>query len=197
MGQESDALHPLIRAAGREAQLPSWAVMSENRRGHADRVARLMKKWAKARALVRGDRIRWRAAGLLHDVLKGVSPARLREEFGFGSEWPDPVLHGPACAVRLRQEGVDDTALLRAIAHHTTGHVDFELLGESLYIADFIEPGRPSRRSFRRELRARMPDGQVEVLTEVAAAKIRGLIDRRLQIPDVTVQFWSGVLAER
>lgn len=195
MGRRRDALHPLILAAGERGELPDWVVMSDVRRTHSESVARLMVKWANARGLRRADRIRWRAAALLHDALKGVDPARLRKSFDLGREWPDPILHGPACARRLREDGVADEPLLRAIAHHTTGHVKLCLLGESLYIADYLDPGRRSHRGRRRALRSRMPTDHVEVLGDAAAAKIRTLLERRLQIPDVTVQFWTGVTA--
>jgi len=197
MGSRRDALHPVILAAGEDGELPDWAVMSETRRAHADRVARLMRKWAKTRGLRKADRIRWRAAGLLHDGLKGVDPDRLRDAFKLGREWPDPILHGPACAKRLRQDGVTDRPLLRAIAHHTTGHPKLDLLGESLYVADYLDPGRRSRRDRRRALRARMPEEHMDVLADVVAAKIATLLERRLQIPDVTVQFWAGMTDER
>ena len=190
MGRRLESLHPIIKAAA-NGDLPDWAVMSPQRRAHSERVARLMRKWAKARGLRKSDRARWSAAGYLHDCLKGEPPARLRKKYDLPKDCPDPVLHGPACAARLEEEEIRDRALLRAIAHHTTGHPKFDLMGCSLYMADYLDPGRGSRRLRRQRLRSRLPDEHDEVLLEIAAAKLGTLLDRRLRIPKVTVEFWT------
>ncbi|MDH3734757.1 MAG: HD domain-containing protein [Gemmatimonadota bacterium] len=171
--------------------------MSSQRVAHAERVARLMRKWARAHGLRKSDRARWSAAGFLHDALKGVSPPRLRKEFDLARDCPDPVLHGPACAVRLEEEGIDDKPFLRAVAHHTTGHPKLDLLGQSLYLADYLDPGRRSGRARRQRLRSRLPDEMDDVLPIVAAAKIGTLLEGRLQIPKVTVEFWTRIAQGR
>ena len=196
MGARFDALHPIILAAA-AGELPSWALMSQARRDHSERVARLMRKWANARGLRKADRARWSAAGFLHDALKGVPPRDLRKTYDLGPEWPDPVVHGPACAARLKREGVTDKGLLRAVAHHTTGHPGLGRLGCSLYIADYLDPGRKAGIHRRRGLRALMPGESDDVLAAVAASKIGTLLDRRLQIPPVTVEFWTEVVGGR
>lgn len=190
MGQRYDALHPIVRAAAK-GDLPDWVVMSRQRFAHCERVARLMRKWAKARGLGKADRARWSAAGYLHDGLKGVRPSTLRKRYDVPDDCPDPVLHGPACAVRLQKDGVKDRALLRAISHHTTGHAKLDELGCSLYMADYLDPGRGSRRLRRQRLRSRLPREHDDVLLEIAAAKMQTLLDRRLRIPKVTVEFWT------
>lgn len=186
-------LHPVIRRAGKKGELPPWAVATKSRRAHVARVAELMGEWATALGLDRTDRIRWKAAGLLHDALKDEKPAALQPLVEDDTEWPDPVVHGPACAARLRADGVEDEAILRAIAHHTTGHPDLDRLGESLYLADFLEPGRRSRAKWRATLRRGMPGDHDEALVDVAAAKISTLLERRLPIPRMTVEFWAEV----
>lgn len=194
MGARLEALHPVIRAAA-AGDLPDWAVMDAERMAHAERVARLMRKWAKRRGLRRSDRIRWSAAGYLHDALKGMPPRRLRRVYDLPDDVPDPILHGPACAVQLKEDGIDDRSLLRAIAHHTTGHRKLDELGRSLYLADYLDPGRLSGRVKRRRLRSRLPAEHDAVLAAVAAAKIGTLLERRLQIPRVTVEFWAEVIS--
>jgi HD superfamily phosphohydrolase YqeK len=196
MGARLQALHPIIRAAA-AGELPPWAVVSRERMEHSERVARLMRKWAKAQGLKRADRARWSAAGYLHDALKGVPPRKLRKTYDLANDWPDPVIHGPACAARLQAEGVRDRALCRAVAYHTTGHGKLDLLGRSLYIADYLDPGRPSGVSRRRAMRTRMPAEIDDVLRAVAAAKIGTLLHRRLHIPRVTVEFWTEVVGGR
>lgn len=190
MGDRFDALHPIIRAAS-AGELPDWVVMSPQRVAHAERVARLMRRWAKDLGLRKSDRARWSAAGYLHDGLKGQRPSTLRKRYDVPDDCPDPVVHGPACAARLEKEGVEDRALLRAIAHHTTGHPRLDVLGCSLYMADYLDPGRGSRRIRRQRLRSRLPEEHDAVLLEIAAAKMQTLIDRRLRIPEVTVEFWT------
>ncbi|MCG8467469.1 MAG: HD domain-containing protein [Gemmatimonadetes bacterium] len=187
-------LHPIIEAAGRDQIHPPWAVMSESRREHTVRVGRLLWKWSKALGYKRKKRLRWRAAGLLHDALKGEDPAILRGEVEGGHRWPDPLLHGPACAARLRAGGVRDEKLLLAITYHTTGHPSFGNLGQALYIADYLDPGRWGKVRKRAEWRRRMPFDWRAVLEEVAAAKITSLIDRRVPIPPVTADFWRALV---
>lgn len=186
-------LHPLIKRAGKKGELPPWAVVTKARRSHVARVAELMGEWAVALGLDKTERVRWKAAGLLHDALKDEKPAALHPLVSDEVTWPDPVVHGPACAARLREEGVEDEALLRAIAHHTTGHPELDRMGESLYLADYLEPGRRSRAKWRAALRRGMPGDHDTALVDVAAAKISALLKRRLPIPEMTVEFWTEV----
>ena len=186
-------LHPIILAVGRDQIFPDWAVMSEARRQHALRVGRLLWKWSRKLDHRKKKRIRWRAAGLLHDALKGESPAVLRRQLPDAAEWSDPLLHGPVCAARLREEGVSDKALLRAVAYHTTGHPKFSRLGQALYMADYLDPGRRGMVRTRADWRRRMPDDWDSVLEEVAASKISTLLDRRVPIPAVAADFWRDI----
>lgn len=188
-------LHPTIRVAGSARRHPSWAVMSDARRLHTQRVGRLLWKWSKALEYKKKKRIRWRAAGILHDALKEEKPARLRGEVEDPDRWADPLLHGPACASRLRSEGVEDERLLQAIMYHTTGHPDFGALGQGLYVADYLDPGRRSMVRQRADWRRRMPLDWYAVLEEVAASKISTLLTRRVPIPDVTAAFWREITA--
>ena len=188
-------LHPVIHAAGAERRHPDWSVMTEARRRHTERVGHLMWQWSGTLGYDAETRIRWRAAGLLHDALKDESPARLRPEVDDAAAWPDSLLHGPACASRLRAAGVDDESLLGAIAFHTTGHADFRALGQALYMADYLEPGRRGLAAERADWRRRMPSDWRAVLGEVATARIGDLLNRRLPIPGTTAEFWRAVTA--
>jgi len=186
-------LHPIIKRAGKKGELPPWAVVTKARRTHVARVADLMGEWATTLGLDKTDRTRWKAAGLLHDALKDEEPAALHPLVHDDVTWPDPVVHGPACSARLRADGVEDEAILSAIAHHTTGHPELDRLGESLYLADYLEPGRRSRAKWRATLRRGMPGNHDEALVDVAAAKISALLKRRLPILEITVEFWAEV----
>jgi HD superfamily phosphohydrolase YqeK len=159
-------------------------------------VVALLEGWGRDLGLSEDELVRWRAAGYLHDALKSTDPAELRDYVASADEWPDPVLHGPACAARLRLEGVSDESVLTAIACHSTGHPDLDLLGELLYLADYLEPGRKRDSDRGAALRGRLPADRRAVLQEVAAARIGYLLDRRLPILQTTIEFWNSLALE-
>lgn len=193
--------HPLVVAAA-TGRLPGWAVAGEERRAHMARVAALLEAWARDLGLGRHDVLRWRAAGYLHDALRDASPAELGslpgldaansrvpvQVVGSGAggasgkpgpldphtlrDLPPNARHGPAAAILLQREGVDDPELLHAICWHTLGSAGFGLLGRALYAADFLEPGRRPRRERREGLRSRMPDELDQVLIEIVTSRI-------------------------
>ncbi len=88
--------------------------------------------------------------GLAHDMCKGGKDRwllNLAEQDGepvsrIESEKP-ALLHGRAAAVLLAQEfTVDDPEVLDAIRHHTFGSPSLGPLGQILFVADKMEPGR-------------------------------------------------------
>nr|PZN90328.1 MAG: hypothetical protein DIU52_08585 [bacterium] len=183
----------LIEAAA-AGTLPAWAEAGPSRRAHMARVAALMDAWAAGLGLDARERMRWRAAAWLHDVLRDADPARLRVALGDGyADWPAGLLHGPAAAARLAAEGVTDRPLLIAIAWHTLGHPDLDLLGRCLYVADFIEPGRTYEPALRAVLRARMPGAVAEVVREAARRRIAWLLEAGRPIASETAAFWNSV----
>ena len=184
-------IHPLVERAGR-GQLPAWSEVGEKRWRHIERVAGLLEDWAIAAALPDRERTRWVAAGYLHDALKEKPEAELRALLsGADRELPEPLLHGPAVAARLREEGVEDEELLVALAYHTLGHPDLGRTGCALYAADFLEPGRDLRNEWRAALRARMPGGMAEVVREIVSARISFLLERGRPLRGETVGFWN------
>jgi len=186
-------LHPLVEAAGQTGALPDWAVCRPGRRAHAARVADLLSGWATDLGLGESEIVRWKAAGHLHDALKDAPVPDLVSLADSG--WPDPLLHAPACAARLREDGVTDEELLLAITYHSTGHPEFGLLGEFLYMADFLDPGRRFLASEREELRGRLPTDRDAVLLEILRLRITRLLDHRtLVLPD-SLSLWNRVVA--
>ena len=174
--------------------MPGWARCEPGRRRHAERVARLLGEWADELGVSSRDRRRWRAAGLLHDALRDAPADELRESAEL-PDWPDPLLHAPACAARLRREGVEDEPLLLAVSHHPVGHPDFDDLGDHLYMADFLEPGREFARERRAALRDRMPGGRDEALVRVVAMRIEHLLERRSRLLPESVHYWNRCVA--
>ncbi len=90
-------------------------------------------------------------AGLAHDMARELPSDRIRNiaEADLSPILPEEVsnpilLHGRAAAVLMKTEwGVEDESLLQAVRWHTTGDVGMGRLGMLLFLADYIEPGRP------------------------------------------------------
>jgi len=162
-----------------------------------DRVAELLDEWAESLDLADVERARWRAAGQLHDALRDEEPAALRGRVPPSLRGvPGAVLHGPAAAERLRIGGVDDGELLTAVGYHTLGDPRMKALGRAVYAADFLEPGRSFRTSWRAGLRERMPEDLDDVVTEVARARIGRLLERGAAVHPSTVDFWNALVED-
>lgn len=185
-------MHPLIERAGRDGELPEWAVCSERRREHVARVRELIGAWASELEVPDDDRLRWQAAAVVHDALRDADPDALRRDVE--GPWPDPVLHAPACAERLRSEGVEDEELLHAIAYHPLGHPDFADLGRYLYLADFLDPGRSFLTGPRERLRAILPEERDEALRSVIALRLAHRLEVRGSIREETVDWWNALV---
>jgi HD superfamily phosphohydrolase YqeK len=187
-------LHPLIAAAA-DGRLPDWAEASPSRREHVARVSALMDRWAERAGLSDDDRARWRAAGLLHDALRDADFDDLRSLVSPDlRDKPGKMLHGPAAAARLREEGVEDGPLLLAIAWHTLGHPDFDDLGKALYLADYTEPGRDYESKKLAKKRDRVPAELDRVLRKVARDRIRRSVKKGRPLLEPTVGFWNALV---
>ncbi|UCC25501.1 MAG: HD domain-containing protein [Gemmatimonadales bacterium] len=187
-------IHPLVKKASK-GKLPEWAKVSKGRYAHMERVAALLEEWARAADLSKRERQRWVALGYLHDALKGASPGVLRP--GVRKDLrglPDSVLHGPAASARLEEEGVEDQGLLLAVRYHTLGHPSLDDAGKALYVADFLDPGRNLRNSWRAGLRSRMPGDLDEVTREVVGARVAHLIKKGRPVLPETLAFWNSLV---
>lgn len=184
-------LHPVVAAAS-EGVLPPWAQAGKKRVAHMARVAELLDDWARTDGLDDEARRRQVALGYLHDAVKGMKAADLREIVPEAMrDLPDPVLHGPGAAALLRRDGVCDEGLLHAVSWHTLGHPDFDAGGLALYAADFLEPGRDLRNKWRGELRERMPHERTVVVAEIVRARVLHLVERRRPVRAETMAFWN------
>lgn len=156
------------------------------------RVAELLGDWAGEREESDRTRIRWLAAGHLHDALRDEDPGRLLGQVDPSfKELPGKVLHGPGAAFLLRRDGIRDSELLHAIAFHTLGSAEFEDLGFALFAADFLEPGRKIREDWRAELRRRVPGELEAVVREILSARIEHLLERGRPLHPETLAMWS------
>ena len=157
-----------------------------------NRVSALMEKWARKRKEPAVELARWTAVGYLHDALRDQDPGELRGQVDPAfRDLPGKVLHGPGAAERLREEGVDDTEFLHAIAFHTLGSADFGTLGFALFAADFLEPGRQIREDWRAELRRRAPRDLKGVVQEILEARIGYLLGKGRPLRPETVGMWN------
>jgi HD superfamily phosphohydrolase YqeK len=176
----------------RSIELPSWAEAGEKRRAHIERVTRLLDAWAEALQLPPGERQAWHDVGRWHDALRDASPAVLRALAGEPG-MPDRVLHGPAAARRLEQEGEARADVLSAIRHHTLGSVHFGRVGRALYMADFLEPGRPFMSKERAFLAATVPDNFEGVFRQVVRMRIEWTLREGNMLYPETVELWNSV----
>ena len=96
------------------------------------------------------DESKGRIAGIAHDISRETPVddkviSLLQDEYPVSAEEKmNPVLlHGRIGASMLRHKfNLEDNDILQAVRWHTTGHPDMGKLGQILFIADYIEPGR-------------------------------------------------------
>ena len=176
---------------------PDWAVAGPGRRAHVERVVALLDEWASALGMADEDRRRLRAAGWLHDALRNATGDELRPLVAPElRDLPRKLLHGPAAAARLRELGMTDKEVLRAVSFHTVGHPELGIIGRLLYLADYLEPGRPFDEEHRAALRDRMPDEWRSVLRTVVSSRVKHLLDSGNTIRPETMGFWNSVVHE-
>lgn len=123
-------------------------VLSPRRFAHSLRVARTAVRMAR-RYGVSPSRA-W-LAGLYHDYCREWTPdelaglARRRGRVLSYREEQNPLLvHGWAAAQVLEESGrILDPEILRAVTFHVEGAPSLEPLGQIIFAADYLEPGRP------------------------------------------------------
>ncbi|OLB14638.1 MAG: hypothetical protein AUH07_04415 [Gemmatimonadetes bacterium 13_2_20CM_70_9] len=162
--------------------LPEWAVVTPERGAHIERVAALLSTWATALRVPAAERARWLRAAWLHDALRDAPAA-------------DELQHGPMAAERAARDGERDPGVLDAVRYHSLGHARWDDVGKMLYLADYLEPGRPFDREAHRALAARVPGERDAVLRDVAARRIARVIDSGWPLVRETVDFWNSLLA--
>jgi HD superfamily phosphohydrolase YqeK len=174
--------------------LPSWAVVEPERADHIARVAALLESWGAARGLSPAERSRQRRAALLHDALRDADPGTLRSHVGEDASLPEALWHGPAAAALAARDGEKDAGVLAAVRWHTLGWRGWDEVGRSLYLADYLEPGR-THDADRAALAARVPTEFDAVLREVAARRMGWLLRTGKPIARQTWDFWNGLVA--
>lgn len=132
-----------------EAEARERFVPKPKRLAHSLSVARTAEHMARLYGV---DPYLARVAGILHDWDKVVPNAELVErarargiDLGVPLERVKPLLHGILAARELPSEHPELPAeVWQAIDRHTTGAADMSPLDEVIFVADGIEPLRPS-----------------------------------------------------
>ena len=174
--------------------LPEWAIVTPERKAHIERVAALASGWCDAWRSSAEERGRILRAVALHDALRDAPVEMLRNLTT--ASWNAPeLLHGPAAAVRAWREGERDNSVLDAVRYHTVGWAGWDKIGQVLYMADYLEPGRPFDQAARAALAARAPAQFRLVLREVARARMEWARAQGWTVMGETEDFWNALAA--
>ncbi len=172
--------------------LPEWAVVSEKRRAHIERVVTLLDRWSGQMTLGTHERSAWLDAGWWHDALRDADEPTLRALTG-DTDRPFGMLHGPAAALRLEATGEQRTDVLEAIRWHTIGATSWTRTGRALYMADFLEPGRHFMQADRAFLADRVPEAFDAVFRQVVRLRLEWTIREGKSLAPETVALWNVV----
>ncbi|MDY7015130.1 MAG: bis(5'-nucleosyl)-tetraphosphatase (symmetrical) YqeK [Cyanobacteriota bacterium] len=132
------------------------------------------------------DPERARTAGLLHDLAKYYKPDRLLAMARAEGLEIDPVcelnphlLHADVSAIVARDEfGIEDEAILHAIANHTLGNPHMSALSCVVFVADTLEPSRGQTPELE-ALRQTSRDNLYESVWKTSDYTLRFLLDGR------------------
>ena len=118
--------------------------LSDKRYEHTINVKKMAVKLAKRYG---ADEEKVALAAILHDSAKEISKDEMREiipQYAEGGESrPTPVWHGICASILARtQWGVEDEAILSAIACHTAGKPGMSKLDKIVYLADMTSAER-------------------------------------------------------
>jgi HD superfamily phosphohydrolase YqeK len=173
-------------------ELPSWGVASPKRLEHIARVTELALSWARAMRVDDAERDAWGDAARWHDALRDAAEAELRAIVP-QLDWPASLLHGPAAAARLAENGERRTAVLDAIYWHTVGNARWDRTGRALYMADFLEPGRKFDRGARATLAARVPGDFEGAFRKVVRLRLGERVKSGEPLLPETLALWESV----
>jgi 2-amino-4-hydroxy-6-hydroxymethyldihydropteridine diphosphokinase len=173
--------------------MPAWARVSERRLEHIMRVTELLDEWAAALRLSPEEAQTWHDAGRYHDALRDAPETELRRLAGDLPEYTTEMLHGPAAAERLQQDGETRIELLDAIRYHTVGSARWGRLGRALYMADYLEPGRKFSRTDRAYLASQVPHDFDATFRQVLRNRLEWSLREGMRLFPEAVGLWNTV----
>ncbi len=143
------------------------------------------------------DEGKGRIAGIAHDISREIvldSAVITSLDDGYpvtDQERQSPVLlHGRVGAAFLKDNfNLDDNEILQAVRWHTAGHPDMGRLGQILFVADYIEPGRSHISHSFRELIMKLDLNKMslKILTNQTAY----LRDRGYDVSESSMQLYD------
>ena len=175
-----------------QLDLPRWAAVSEWRRGHIARVVALLDQWARTMDVPEAERQSWIDAGRWHDAFRDAPESELRRWSG-NTRFEAEMMHGPAAAARLGAEGETRTEVLEAIRYHTVGSPEWGRTGRALYMADFLDPGRPFAQKDRAFLASKVPLDFDGVFRQVVRMRLEWALREGHALFAETVRLWNEV----
>jgi HD superfamily phosphohydrolase YqeK len=175
-----------------ELALPAWSVATPKRRAHIARVTELALSWADDMRIEGVEREAWRDATHWHDALRDAGEAELRGMVPH-LDWATALLHGPAAAARLAEDGERRTSVLDAIYWHTVGNATWDRTGRMLFMADFLEPGRSFDRKERAALASHVAADFDDTFREVVRMRFRRKIESGADLRPESVALWESV----
>ncbi|HEY0997981.1 MAG TPA: 2-amino-4-hydroxy-6-hydroxymethyldihydropteridine diphosphokinase [Gemmatimonadaceae bacterium] len=173
-------------------ELPPWAAVTDKRRAHIERVTGLLMRWADELGLDDAERQAWHDVGRWHDALRDA-PEEVLRGLVPGAAYQLQMLHGPAAAARLEREGEARASVLAAIRFHTVGDASWDRVGRALYMADYLEPGRPFAKADRAFLARQVPADFDGVFRQVVQARIEWALREGRSLYPEMVSLWNCV----
>ncbi|HEY2025655.1 MAG TPA: hypothetical protein VGG78_01515 [Gemmatimonadaceae bacterium] len=173
--------------------LPPWARVSPKRIEHIQRVTALLDDWARGLKLAPEVAAEWHDAGVYHDALRDASEAELLALAPHLPDYTGAMLHGPAAAERMIQDGERRSELLDAVRFHTVGSERWGRLGRALYMADYLEPGRKFSRVDRAYLAAQVPHDFDATFRQVLRARLEWSLREGQRLYPEAVALWNAV----
>jgi HD superfamily phosphohydrolase YqeK len=174
-------------------EMPSWAMVSEKRLAHIQRVTAMLDEWAIKLRLPSDEAQAWHDAGRYHDALRDAPEEMLRELAGDPADYALEMLHGPAAAERMRREGERRGELLDAVRFHTIGSAAWGRVGRALYMADYLDPGRKFSRGDRAYLAAQAPHDFDATFRQVVRSRLEWSLREGMRLYPEAVVLWNSV----
>lgn len=134
----------------------------------------------------------WLDAGAWHDALRDAPEKELRRITG-DSTSPSGLLHGPAAAIRLEQDGEHRESVLAAVRYHTVGWSQWDSVGKAVYMADYLEPGRKFLREDRQFLATQVPHDFDGVFRQVVRFRLEWSVREGNYLFPETVELWNSL----
>ena len=172
--------------------LPAWAQVGERRQAHIGRVVALLDRWAHDLRLGPAEASAWHDVGVFHDALRDAPEDELRRLAG-PVDLPLEVLHGPAAANLLIARGETRQEVLDAVRWHTVGYAGWGRAGRALYMADFLEPGRPFLKADRAFLAEHLSHDFDGVFRQVVRMRLEWTLREGKALFPEAVALWNAV----